>query len=94
MTRKFILKSTVILLTLFFSVTLFFITNNNKNIQNEESTHFLENTSLEEILSQLSVEQKVGQMFMIGFWGIEPDYYVTKWINERNLGVYFIFIQY
>jgi beta-N-acetylhexosaminidase len=91
MTRKFILKSTVILLTLFFSVTLFFITNNNKNIQNEESTHFLENTSLEEILSQLSVEQKVGQMFMIGFWGIEPDYYVTKWINERNLGGVILF---
>jgi beta-N-acetylhexosaminidase len=46
---------------------------------------------LEEILSQLSIEQKVGQMFMIGFWGTEPDYYVTKWINERNLGGVILF---
>ena len=90
MTRKFTLKFTVILLALVFGAALFFITNN-KTIQNEESTHSLGTTSLEEVLSQLSTEQKVGQMFMIGFWGTEPDYYITKLINERNLGGVILF---
>ncbi len=92
MTRKFILKFSVILLIIVFSTTaIIFITHNNKPIKNGENCISLENNSLEEILSQLSIEQKVGQMFMIGFWGTEPDYYVTKWINERNLGGVILF---
>ncbi len=36
--------------------------------------------------SPLSLEQKVGQMFMLGFNGIKPDYYITKALKQRNFG--------
>jgi len=42
--------------------------------------------SAEEILSQLSLEEKVGQLFMIGFYGPTPDYYLNKMLKVRNIG--------
>jgi len=40
----------------------------------------------EEILQSMSLEEKVGQLFILGFWGKEPDYYITKMIKDRYVG--------
>lgn len=40
----------------------------------------------EKILSEMTLEEKVGQLFIFGFWGKEPDYYITKMIRERYIG--------
>src|SRR5215204_738215 len=37
-------------------------------------------------VSQLSLEEAVGQMFVVGVGGTEPDYYIKKTIRERNIG--------
>jgi beta-N-acetylhexosaminidase len=37
-------------------------------------------------VSQLSLEDAVGQMFVVGVGGTEPDYYIEKMIRERNIG--------
>jgi beta-N-acetylhexosaminidase len=42
--------------------------------------------SIEKIVEEMSLEEKVGQLFIFGFWGTEPDYYITKMINERHIG--------
>lgn len=43
-----------------------------------------ENTSTQ--LTQSSLEKAVGQMFVVGVGGTEPDYYIEKMIRERNIG--------
>lgn len=45
----------------------------------------------ETLLSQMTLEEKVGQMFLMGFWGTEPDYYITKMIRERHIGGVILF---
>lgn len=45
----------------------------------------------ETLLSQMTLEEKVGQMFLMGFWGTEPDYYITKMIKERHIGGVILF---
>lgn len=40
----------------------------------------------EKLLSQMTLEEKVGQMFVVGFTGTEPDYYIEKMISKRNIG--------
>jgi beta-N-acetylhexosaminidase len=37
-------------------------------------------------VSQLSLEDAVGQMFVVGVGGTEPDYYIKKAIRKRNIG--------
>ena len=37
-------------------------------------------------VSQLSLEDAVGQMFVVGVGGTEPDYYIKKTIRKRNIG--------
>jgi beta-N-acetylhexosaminidase len=37
-------------------------------------------------VSQLSLGEAVGQMFVVGVGGTEPDYYIKKMIRERNIG--------
>src|SRR5215213_7415635 len=37
-------------------------------------------------VSQLSLEEAVGQMFVVGVGGTEPDYYIEKMLRERNIG--------
>jgi beta-N-acetylhexosaminidase len=37
-------------------------------------------------VSQLSLEEAVGQMFVVGIGGTEPDYYIEKMLRERNIG--------
>lgn len=39
-----------------------------------------------EVLASLTLREKVGQLFMIGFHGPEPNYYLNKMIKERNVG--------
>lgn len=45
----------------------------------------------EKLLSTMTLEEKVGQMFIIGFWGTQPDYYITKMVQERNIGGVILF---
>lgn len=47
-------------------------------VTTEESTH--------EQTNQLTIKEAVGQMFMVGMSGTEPDYYITKMIKERDIG--------
>jgi beta-N-acetylhexosaminidase len=37
-------------------------------------------------VSQLSLEDAVGQMLVVGVGGTEPDYYIEKMLRERNIG--------
>jgi beta-N-acetylhexosaminidase len=42
-------------------------------------------------LEEMSVRELVGQMFVIGVGGTQPDYYVEKMIRERNIGGVLLF---
>ena len=39
----------------------------------------------------MSVRDMVGQMFVVGMAGTEPDYYIEKMIRERNIGGVLLF---
>jgi beta-N-acetylhexosaminidase len=52
----------------------------------KRGVYSLNDLSPEEILSKMSLEDKVGQMLIVGFWGTEPDYYVNKMISQRHVG--------
>ena len=39
----------------------------------------------------MSVRDMVGQMFVVGMSGTEPDYYIEKMIRERNIGGVLLF---
>jgi beta-N-acetylhexosaminidase len=45
----------------------------------------------EMIFSELSIEEKIGQMFMIGFKGEKPSPAVAKFAKEQNIGFFDIF---
>lgn len=51
----------------------------------EETRAEAEETT-EEAESRLSVRDAVGQMFMVGMDGTEPNYYIEKMVRERNVG--------
>jgi beta-N-acetylhexosaminidase len=40
---------------------------------------------------ELSLRESVGQMFMVGMGGTEPDYYIEKMVRERNIGGVILF---
>ena len=40
---------------------------------------------------RMSVREMVGQMFVVGMAGTEPDYYIEKMIRERNIGGVLLF---
>jgi beta-N-acetylhexosaminidase len=42
-------------------------------------------------LASMSVEDMVGQMFVVGVGGTEPDYYIEKMVRERNIGGVILF---
>ncbi len=44
-----------------------------------------------EEVERLAVRDAVGQMFVVGMGGIEPDYYIEKMIRERNIGGVLLF---
>ena len=42
-------------------------------------------------VKQLTVRDAVGQMFIVGMSGTDPDYYIEKMIRERNIGGVLLF---
>jgi beta-N-acetylhexosaminidase len=42
-------------------------------------------------VSGMSVEEMVGQMFVVSVSGTEPDYYIEKMVRERNIGGVILF---
>jgi beta-N-acetylhexosaminidase len=42
-------------------------------------------------LAGMSVEDMVGQMFVVSVGGTEPDYYIEKMLRERNIGGVILF---
>ena len=66
------------------------VNNNDKNLNDELDEKPVEEvpeklSPAEEILSQMTLEEKIGQMFIVGFSGTEPDYYIDKMISKRNI---------
>ncbi len=57
----------------------------------QEREEIIQLKNSETLLSQMTLEEKVGQMFLMGFWGTEPDYYITKMIKERHIGGVILF---
>jgi beta-N-acetylhexosaminidase len=78
MSRQF---SFVFLALLFFSAC-----QNPSPSQMAEAQPITMEDGAEEVLASLSLEEKVGQLFMIGFYGPEPNYYLNKMIKQRNVG--------
>ncbi len=77
----------IIFIILIFLVIFILIKNRQDNgLDNKTKIITLEQLNPEEMLSQMTLEEKVGQMLIVGFWGMEPDYYINKMINERNIG--------
>jgi beta-N-acetylhexosaminidase len=50
-----------------------------------EETRAAAQETTEEV-GRLAVRDVVGQMFVVGMGGTEPDYYIEKMIRERNIG--------
>ncbi len=44
-----------------------------------------------EEVGRLSIQDVVGQMFVVGMSGTEPDYYIEKMVRERNVGGVLLF---
>lgn len=44
-----------------------------------------------EAADKMSLRDAVGQMFMVGIGGTEPDYYIEKMVRERNIGGVILF---
>lgn len=42
-------------------------------------------------LEEMSLGEMVGQMFVVGVGGTEPDYYIEKMVRERNIGGVILF---
>ncbi len=59
----------------------------------EEATAGKEKTEKEttEEVGRLAVRDAVGQMFVVGMGGTEPDYYIEKMVRERNIGGVILF---
>ena len=51
-----------------------------------EETQTEKRETTEEATSLLSARDAVGQMFVVGMDGTEPNYYVEKMVRERNVG--------
>lgn len=45
----------------------------------------------EKIINSMSPEQMAGQLMMVGFNGLEPDYYISRMINLRHIGGVILF---
>ncbi len=42
-------------------------------------------------MEEMSLGEMVGQMFVVGVGGTEPDYYIEKMVRERNIGGVILF---
>jgi beta-N-acetylhexosaminidase len=56
-----------------------------KSTAKESATNEPEQSTSRKV-SQLSLEEAVGQMFVVGVGGTEPDYYIEKMLRARNIG--------
>lgn len=72
-----VITITLVTISILLILTYFFLPVIKKKIEMKKTS---------EIISEMTLEQKVGQLFIMGFWGTEPDYYITKMIKERNIG--------
>ena len=43
-------------------------------------------TKAEQTLRSMSLEEKVGQLFMLGFWGEQPTPYILTMIKDKGIG--------
>lgn len=81
----FFLIATISIIAVYLAISK--IKNNNNSVDKKENKIILlSKLTPEEMLSQMTLEEKIGQMLVLGFWGTEPDYYINKMINERNIG--------
>lgn len=76
--QKFLLISCITLFTIWFS-SLF-------PIYSPEPVNIDIETHAERVLHNMSVEEKVGQLFIFGFWGVQPTEDIIKMIQERGIG--------
>jgi len=57
---------------------------------NFADSNFYDNTErdplIEKIISAMSVEQKVGQVLMLGYMGDQPSEEIMKWVRDRYIG--------
>jgi len=84
---KLIFPPLIIIILTILALFYFWPKNDKYNINQELSDiNNLANITPEQMLETMTLEDKVGQMLMVGFWGTEPDYYISKMINERNIG--------
>jgi beta-N-acetylhexosaminidase len=40
----------------------------------------------QELLAQMSIEEKIGQVLMFGFWGTKPDKEIQTWLSTGKMG--------
>lgn len=52
----------------------------------ENSAEEIATEGTEEAAVQLNLREAIGQMFVVGMNGTEPDYYIKKMIQERSIG--------
>lgn len=60
-------------------------------VQDRTSSGAYEAGEKASLLSQMSVRDMVGQMFVISVGGTQPDYYIEKMVLERNIGGVILF---
>lgn len=57
------------------------------DIYSKESPYLVQRVSIEEtILESLSIEEKVGQLFMFGFYGPTPTEHINRYISDKDIG--------
>ena len=80
-----------VFLFLIISVFLFFTKEINiENITNlfeeEQECFTFQDCSVEKLISKMTLEEKIGQMFMIGYWGDSLTTNAKTLINENHIG--------
>lgn len=61
------------------------------SVEEPEETRAETTETTEEEVERMNARDAVGQMFVVGMGGTEPDYYVEKMIRERNIGGVLLF---
>lgn len=57
------------------------------DLYSKDSPYLVQKISIEEtLLKSMSVEEKVGQLFMFGFYGTTPTEHITKYITDKHIG--------
>lgn len=64
-----------------------------KNISNEEEKKTEKADPIKELIDKMTLEEKVGQMFIMGFEGYTMDENITRLLTEKHLGGVILFSQ-